>query len=218
MRKSKALASGVAAAVFIAGIGRRSSSTEPRPPLPPPDELPPPRADEDGGLESDSDGDGPEAASRRHRCEWGPGTSSTGTSSTGTSTTGTSSTGTSPATQISSTEPPPQALTVSQAVSGALTLGEPASLTVTVTNPNDQAVDLTSVTATVTSVDSSAGDGPPAAPRCSPCPLRQRSSASARAGSTTASLAIRLVENGQNQDRCKNATYRFSYSATANQA
>jgi len=117
-----------------------------------------------------------------------------------------------------STRPPAKALTVSHATTGQVRLGTVSTLTVTVQNPNNQAVDLTKVSATVTGVDSSAGSGPLCTPAMfviAPSTTVQRIAAN---GSTTADLTVRLAEAGSNQDRCKNATYRFTYTATANQA
>lgn len=114
--------------------------------------------------------------------------------------------------------PPAKSLTVTHHVLGTLTLGQAATVRVTVTNPNSQAVVLTAVDGTVTDVHS-LSDGTPA---CTTSMFSVTdwtgSTTIARNASTTADLTVHLVESGTNQDACKNATYDFSFTATAHQA
>lgn len=115
-------------------------------------------------------------------------------------------------------QPPPKALTVQHSMLGTVRLGAPATMRVTVTNPNNQAVDLKTVTANVTNVDSAAGTTPACTPSNFSISSYNGTRRIAKNGSTSVDLLVSMVENGANQDRCKGATYRFSFTATANQA
>lgn len=116
---------------------------------------------------------------------------------------------------------PAKALVVTHALQGAVRLGTPATLRVTVRNPNSQDVFLRSVSARVTSVSSTAGAGP----ACRPDDFAI-STFTAPAGtrrvlkdrSTSVDLLVTMRESGTDQDRCKGATYTFSYAAAADQA
>lgn len=116
-------------------------------------------------------------------------------------------------------QPPPKALTVRHTMPTQVRLGSPGILRVLVTNPNSQAVDLTGVTGKVDRVDTSAGSGPV----CTTSDLVISSSNAAQrigkgATGDPVDLTVTMVENGLNQDRCKGATFHFSFTATANQA
>lgn len=115
-------------------------------------------------------------------------------------------------------QPPAKALAVQHTMLGTVRLGRPAAMRVTITNPNNQAVDLKSVTATVTNVVSAAGSTPACTSSNFSISSYNGSRRIAKNGSTSVDLTVSMVENGANQDRCKGATYRFSFTATANQA
>lgn len=115
-------------------------------------------------------------------------------------------------------QPPAKALTVAHTTLGAVGLGSSATLRVTVTNPNNQAVDLTSVVATVTGVVSTAGTTPVCTTGDFAISSYSGSRRIGKHGNTDVDLTVSMVENGENQDRCKGAAYGFSFTATANQA
>ena len=115
---------------------------------------------------------------------------------------------------------PGKAITVSAVVTGQLGPSSPAALLVTVTNPNNQPVVVTSVTGAVTSV--------------SPGAQRDKAACSAswyhvapfsgtrtveRNSSTTVALALTFDDiPATNQDNCKGARFSYSFSAQARQA
>lgn len=115
--------------------------------------------------------------------------------------------------------PAGKSLSLRYEVVGHVAPGSPAVLRLTVANPNNQAVDLTAVTAQVDGVTSAAGFGPACA--VADFSLSQWSGTPrriAKNSSTVVDLTVSMVENGSNQDRCKSATYTFSFAAKANQA
>lgn len=113
----------------------------------------------------------------------------------------------------SGTGVPGKALTVQPSVASGIKPGQTSAITVKVTNPNAQAVTLTSVTAAVTSVaPSSCKVGWfTVTPSTAPTSI-------AAGGFVTVSLPLTLAETGTNQDVCKNASYTFTSNVTANQA
>lgn len=115
-------------------------------------------------------------------------------------------------------QPPPKALSVQHTMLGTVRLGTPATMRVTVTNPNNQAVDLKTVTANVTNVVSAAGTTPACTPSNFSISSYNGTRRIAKNGSTSVDLLVSMAENGANQDRCKGATYSFSFTATADQA
>lgn len=115
---------------------------------------------------------------------------------------------------------PGHPLSVSGEVNGSVGPGTPATLVVTITNPNNQAVVLTSVGGAVTSVTSAGQAGKPA---CSVSWYHVGSFAGARTiarnSSTTVSLPVTFDDLPTvNQDNCKGAQYTFSFTAQARQA
>jgi hypothetical protein len=117
-------------------------------------------------------------------------------------------------------DPPSKTLTVTYSVMGKVAPGVPATLALTIQNPNSQAVLLRSVSGTVTSV--SAGSNP-ALPACDQAwfaigSLTGRSDRINRDQSTTVQVPVTFTNLPINQDNCKNATYSFTFSAAADQA
>lgn len=111
-------------------------------------------------------------------------------------------------------------LTVTGAVSGSLAPGLPRTLTVTVDNARNQAVNLRSVTASITSVTGGSDSTKP------PCSRDWFS-----VGSYAGNQPIAKGQKGQvelpltltnlpsvNQDNCKGARYSLAFTATADQA
>jgi hypothetical protein len=115
---------------------------------------------------------------------------------------------------------PGHPITVTGAVVGKINLGSPATLNVTIANPNNQDILVTSVTGAITSVTSAGLTGRPAC-----------SSTWYSVGSFTGSKTITKNSSGQvtipltltnlpstNQDNCKGSTVHFSFTAQARQA
>jgi hypothetical protein len=115
---------------------------------------------------------------------------------------------------------PGHAITVTGVVHGQLAPNVPATLVVTIANPNSQDIVVTSVSGMVTSATSA---GEPGKPVCS--------TAWYHVGSFSGSLLITKNHSGTvslpvtldnfptvNQDNCKRSTYTFSFTAAARQA
>lgn len=121
--------------------------------------------------------------------------------------------------------PPPKALVVKQVTTPAsatqsVAPGSPGWVTVSVNNPNNQAVVLTGVTGTVTSVATGTRPG------LLPCnkswisiqPWTSRQTLAAN-GTTTVKLATTFNNlSTTNQDNCKGVAFNFSFTATGDQA
>ena len=111
-------------------------------------------------------------------------------------------------------------IAVTGVVSGSLGPGSPATLLVTITNPNNQDVVVTSVTASVTSVAPGALAGKPA---CSLSWYHVGSFSGSRtvAKNSSATIGLPLTFTdvpSTNQDNCKGASYTYSFTAQARQA
>ena len=115
---------------------------------------------------------------------------------------------------------PGHPITVTGAIVGKISLGAPTTLNVTIANPNNQDILVTSVTGAITSVTSAGLVGRPA------CSTSWYS-----VGSFSGSKSISKNSSGQvsipltltnlpstNQDNCKGSTVNFSFSAQARQA
>ncbi|MCU1623572.1 MAG: hypothetical protein JWL79_2417 [Frankiales bacterium] len=153
------------------------------------------------------------------------GASTTGTGATtggtGTATGGTTTgTGTGSSTGNTTGSNPGHPITVTGAVVGKISLGSPATLNVTIANPNNQDILITSVTGAITSVTTRGLAGLP------PC-----SSSWYSVGSFTGTKTITKNSSGQvtipltltnlpstNQDNCKGSNVTFSFTAQARQA
>jgi hypothetical protein len=111
-------------------------------------------------------------------------------------------------------------ITLTGSVVGKIWPGSPATLNVTISNPNNQDIVVTSVTGAITSVTSAGLDGRPVC-----------SSSWYNVGSFTGSKTIAKNANGQvsvpltltnlpstNQDNCKGSTVHFTFTAQAQQA
>jgi len=114
---------------------------------------------------------------------------------------------------------PGHAIAVSGVIVGSVGPGAPALLLVTITNPNNQAIEVFSVTGAISSVTTGAQAGKPA------CSIGwyhvgsfTGSQLVARNSSTTVSLPV-TFDNAPatNQDNCKGAQFTYSYSAQARQ-
>jgi hypothetical protein len=120
-----------------------------------------------------------------------------------------------------SSTPAGKTLNVSGTVVGQVAPGVPATLNVTVQNPNSSDVDLTALTAAMTSVETQQ-PGTDERPACNKdwfvigqLTATQRI---ARDGQLVVSLPITLLKSATvNQDNCKGVTYTFGFTATANQ-
>jgi hypothetical protein len=116
--------------------------------------------------------------------------------------------------------PPSKAITVSAVLTGQLGPGSPAALLVTITNPNSQSVEVTSVSGAVTSV---ATGSLPGRATCSASWYHVAaftgSRTVARNSSTTVPLAVTFDDvPTTNQDNCKGALFSYSFTAQARQA
>ncbi len=112
---------------------------------------------------------------------------------------------------------PGHPITVTGAVTGTIAPGRPATLTVTIINPNNQDLVITSVTGAITLVTTAGIVGRP------PC-----NAAWYHVGTSTAATPIKKNKSAvvsvpisldnrfdTNQDNCKGATVRFSFAAQA---
>jgi hypothetical protein len=111
-------------------------------------------------------------------------------------------------------------ITLTGSVVGKIGLGTPATLTVTISNPNNQDIVVTSVTGAITSVTSAGLVGSPVC-----------SSSWYSVGTFTGSKTVMKNASGQvsvpltltnlpstNQDNCKGSTVQFTFTAQAQQA
>ena len=115
---------------------------------------------------------------------------------------------------------PGRRLALSGTVVGSVAPGQAARLVVTITNRGNQRVELSSVSASVTSVSSAGLAG---APTCSASWYHVGSFTGprtiAKGASTTVELPITFSNSATtNQDNCKGAQYRYSFTAQARQA
>jgi hypothetical protein len=115
---------------------------------------------------------------------------------------------------------PGHPLTVTGVVQGMLAPNAPATLVVTIGNPNSQDILVTSVSGSVTSVTSAGDTGKPA---CSTTWFHVGSFSGSllitKNHSGTVSLPVTLDNFATvNQDNCKRSTYTFSFTAQARQA
>ena len=112
---------------------------------------------------------------------------------------------------------PGHAVNVTGVVSGAIAPGRPAVLNVTIDNPNNQDITVRSVSGRVTSVSTRGLSG------LQPCSAAWFSVGSftgakviGRNGSAVVSLPVTLTNLPLvNQDNCKNVSYSFAFTATA---
>ena len=115
---------------------------------------------------------------------------------------------------------PGHPINLTGSVTGRVAPGSPATLTVTIGNPNNQDIVVTSVTGTITSVTSL---NLPGRPTCSPSWYSvgtfTGSKAIAKNKSGTISVPLALADlPATNQDNCKGSTVQFSFTAQAQQA
>ena len=108
---------------------------------------------------------------------------------------------------------------LSGTVVGHVAPGSPATLTVTINNPNNQDIIVTSLTGTITSVTTL---GLPGRPACSPswysAGTFTGSKPIAKNTSGTVSVPLMLADlAATNQDNCKGSTVQFSFTAQARQ-
>lgn len=116
--------------------------------------------------------------------------------------------------------PTGKALTVAGTATDSLAPGATDTLTVSITNPNNQAVNIVSASATITTVGTKALPGLPACDKAwiTVAPFSGNKPLAANA-TTTIPLTVSFDNlAGVNQDNCKDVTYTFTASATANQA
>jgi hypothetical protein len=115
---------------------------------------------------------------------------------------------------------PGHPLVVSGTVVGSVAPGSPAHLVVTISNPNNQAVLLTSVSGAITSVASA---GLAHKPVCSASWYHVASFSGSRTIAKSSSTSVELQVTFDdlptvNQDNCKGAQYTYSFTAQARQA
>jgi hypothetical protein len=116
--------------------------------------------------------------------------------------------------------PPGHAIKVSGAVTGEVGPGRPATLVVTIRNPNNQDILVTSVTGKVTTV-ATGSDATKQACQVSWYSIGSFAGSQRIARNSTAavSLPVTLADlPGTNQDNCKGASYTFTFQAQARQA
>lgn len=115
-----------------------------------------------------------------------------------------------------SNQPPGKAVTVTGAVAGTIRIGSPATLNVTVKNPNNQDMSITQVTGTITSVTSAGVAGKPVCDKnWYSVGTFTGSKSLPKNGSAVVSVPLTLNTTTTNQDNCKGSTVQFSFSATA---
>jgi hypothetical protein len=111
-------------------------------------------------------------------------------------------------------------ITLSGSVAGRVAPGSPATLTVTISNPNNPDIVVTSLTGTITSVTSLGLAGRPV---CSPSWYSvgtftgSKPIAKNKSGVIAVPLSLADLPS-TNQDNCKGSTVRFSFTAQAQQA
>ena len=116
--------------------------------------------------------------------------------------------------------PNPKSLVVTQTGSTPVAPGKAGSITLKVTNPNNQAVILTDVTTTVTSIGSGSNSKLPACSK-SAISIAPWSGSTQIAANGSTSVIVATTFNNQptvNQDNCKNVAFTFSFTATGRQA
>jgi hypothetical protein len=108
------------------------------------------------------------------------------------------------------------AINVTGAVAGLLYPGRPSTLNVSVQNPNNQDIVVTSVTASITAVGSRGTVG---LPSCNKSWFSVGSYAGSRTVAKNASsvfaLPLTLTNLSVNQDNCKGVSYSFAFTANA---
>jgi hypothetical protein len=112
--------------------------------------------------------------------------------------------------------------TVTGSVSGPLAPGLSRPLAITVTNPNNVAIEVTSLTVSVAAASSKAGcEGPanlqlsqPNISSSNPLAIPANGQVALPAGALTAPT-VRMLDLSTNQDACKNASFTFNYSGSA---
>lgn len=115
-----------------------------------------------------------------------------------------------------SNQPPGKAVTVTGAVVGTIKLGAPATLNVTVKNPNNQDMSITQVTGTITSVTSAGIAGRPVCDKSwYSVGTFTGSKSLPKNGSAVVAVPLTLNTTTINQDNCKGQTVQFSFKATA---
>ena len=116
--------------------------------------------------------------------------------------------------------PTPKSLVVTQTGSTPVAPGKAGSITLSVRNPNNQAVILTDVTTTVTSIGSGTNSK---LPTCNKTWISIAPWSGARqitANGTTSVTVAATFDNQTtvNQDNCKDVAFTFSFTATGRQA
>lgn len=140
----------------------------------------------------------------------------TSTSSTVGSSSLTTSQNGGPSSAGGNTSNPGHDITLTGAVSGTLRPGSPATLNVTITNPNNQDIIVTSVTGNITSVSTGNRVG---LPSCDAAWFHvgtftgPKKIAKNKSGSVTVPLFLDNLN--VNQDNCMGATVQFSFAAQA---
>ncbi|MCW2674769.1 MAG: hypothetical protein JWP14_3358 [Frankiales bacterium] len=115
---------------------------------------------------------------------------------------------------------PGHPITLTGTVTGKITLGTPTTLNITISNPNNQDIVVTSVTGAITSVTSAGLVGRPV---CSSSWYTVGTFAGTKTilknsnGLVTLPLALPDLTS-TNQDNCKGSTVHFSFTAQAQQA
>ena len=115
---------------------------------------------------------------------------------------------------------PAKALVVLSQGATPIAPGRPGTVTVLVTNPNNQVVSLTSLTGTVTGVSTGTRVG---LPNCNKAWIVLGSWSGTKLvganGSTTVQMPVSFTDVASvNQDNCKGATYQFSFVVNGQQA
>ena len=115
---------------------------------------------------------------------------------------------------------PGKALTTSVVSSTPVAPGRAGSVTVKVTNPNNQAAVITSLTGSVTGVGSGTRSG---LQQCNKSWITLGSFSGSQSiaanGSTLVTVPVTFNDlNTTNQDNCKGVTYTFSFTVTGQQA
>jgi hypothetical protein len=115
---------------------------------------------------------------------------------------------------------PGKALTTSVMSTTQVAPGHDGSVTVKISNPNNQAVDITSLTGAVTGVGSGGRTGLAACDKAW-ITLGNFSGSQRVAANGTTQLTVPVKFNdlsATNQDNCKGVTYTFSFTVTGRQA
>jgi hypothetical protein len=115
---------------------------------------------------------------------------------------------------------PGHPITLTGSVTGTITLGTPTTLNITISNPNNQDIVVTSVTGAISSVTSAGLVGRPV------CSSNWYTVGSFNGSKTVTKNSSGLVAlplvlsdlTSTNQDNCKGSTVHFSFTAQAQQA